>query len=227
MLKSKIWKTGILLVLLGVPVFILIFLNVFGKNNFDLPRYYPLVNSRDEIQLNEKGDTLYHKIPSFSLLDQDSVVFESPSLVGKSYVVSFFFTRCGTICPIMNENLYRVYDRLDPEFLRMVSISVDPEYDTPEKLLNYSESKEINTELWYFLTGEKAKVYEIILNAYKLPVSDASEYNETISLDETFIHSEKALLIDAEGVVRGIYDATNVADIERLMMEIDVLKSNL
>ncbi|SOE22084.1 protein SCO1/2 [Spirosomataceae bacterium TFI 002] len=222
-MSNKIVKTGILIVLLVIPVFVFIFLNTFGSNKFDLPYYFPELNEKGNAQVSEKGDTLFQKVPAFELIDQNGELFNSSDLVGKTFVVNFFFSRCGAICPTMNSNLARAYDNVDINKTRFVSISIDPEYDTDSVLNVYSKEYSANSVYWKFLTGDKAYIYNLAINGFKLPVADASSYDSNLSIDETFIHSEKFLLVDSHGYFRGIYDGTSIPEVERLMVEIDIL----
>ena len=77
-----------------------------------------------------------------------------------------------------------------------------------------------------FLTGEKKIIYPLILKGYHVPLADASEYDQAIkNPDETFIHSERLVLVDKEGIIRGFYDGTDKKEVDRLLVEIKVLKS--
>ncbi len=172
-------------------------------------------------------DTVFQTIPSFSLTDETGKPFDSNRLKGKIYVTSFFFTRCGTICPKISSQLSRVQDTFhqDPE-VQLLSISVDPTYDQPEKLAAYAKRFDANKGQWYFLTGEKKVIYPLVLKGFHVPLADASEYDAAIkNPDETFIHSERLVLVDKEGVIRGFYDGTDKKDVDRLLVEIKVLKS--
>ena len=217
-------KTGILLVLLGIPVFVFIFLKVFGENKFDLPYYFPEINESGEVSV-VNGDTVFIKAPEFNLLNHNGESFDFKIGEPEIKVVSFFFSRCGTVCPITNKNLLRVAQNFkNQKKLGLVSISVDPKFDTPLILKSYSEKLGTKALNWVFLTGDKKKIYDLAIKGFKLPVSDATEYDKNITdIDQTFIHSDKLLLVDKSGYIRGIYEGTNPDDIDRLMVEIKVL----
>lgn len=230
-------KTGILFLVLIVPVFIYLGLKTFGTNHFSLPRYIPAIDSTTgEIKMakrlnprwNEADiDTVFQTIPDFTLTDQNGQAFSAKSLQGKIYVASFFFTRCTTICPKITTQLSRVQDTFyqDPD-VQLLSISVDPKFDEPEKLATYAKRFDANKEQWHFLTGEKKVIYPLALKGFHVPLADASEYDAAIkNPDETFIHSERLILIDKEGIIRGFYDGTDKKEVDRLLLEIKVLKS--
>jgi protein SCO1/2 len=172
-------------------------------------------------------DTIFQTIPAFNLINEKGQKFSSSSLKGKIYVASFFFTRCGTICPKITGQLSRVQDTFnkDPD-LKLISISVDPAFDHPEKLQAYAKRFDANEGQWTFLTGEKKVIYPLILTGFHVPLADASEYDAAIkNPDETFIHSERLVLVDKEGVIRGFYVGTDKKEVDRLLVEIKVLKT--
>jgi protein SCO1/2 len=230
-------KTGILFLVLILPVFIYVGLKAFGTNHFSLPRYIPAIDSTTgEIKMakrlnprwNESEmDTVFQTIPDFRLTDENGKAFSAKSLQGKIYVTSFFFTRCGTICPKITSQLSRVQDTFlgDPD-VQLLSISVDPKFDQPEKLATYAKRFDANKGQWHFLTGEKKMIYPLVLKGFHVPLADASEYDAAIkNPDETFIHSERLVLVDKEGIIRGFYDGTDKKEVDRLLVEIKVLKN--
>jgi protein SCO1 len=230
-------KTGILLMILIVPVLVYISLKIFGQNHFSLPRYIPAIDSTTgEIKMakrlkprwNESElDTVFQTIPSFSLIDERGDAFTSEKLKGKIYVANFFFTRCGTICPKITSQMSRVTDAfIQDKDIHFISLSVDPKYDNPEKLASYAKKFDADTARWNFLTGDKKNIYPLILKGFHVPLADASEYDAAIkNPDETFIHSERLVLVDKSGVIRGFYDGTDKKEVDRLIVEIKVLKT--
>ncbi|MHA8067160.1 SCO family protein [Aquirufa sp. ROCK2-A2] len=229
-------KAGILLLVLIVPVFIYLGLNTFGENHFILPRFIPALDSTTgEILMRErpnprwnepKLDTVFQTIPEFQLINEKGEDFSSSNLKNKIYVANFFFTRCTTICPKLNSQVNRASDAfLKSDDVEFISISVDPKFDQPDILKNYSAKFDSTKKNWHFLTGEKKYIYPLILKGFHVPLADASEYDQAIkNPDETFIHSERLVLVDKEGVIRGFYDGTDRKEVDRLMMEIKVLQ---
>ena len=142
-------------------------------------------------------------------------------------MASFFFTRCTTICPKISTQISRVQDTFEGDSeIKLISISVDPVHDRPEQLKAYAQRFDANPMQWSFLTGEKKIIYPLILMGYHVPLADASEYDQAIkNPDETFIHSERLVLVDKEGIIRGFYDGTDKKEVDRLLVEIKVLKS--
>ncbi len=230
-------KTGILFIVLILPVFVYLGLKQFGTNHFTLPRYIPAIDSTTgEIKMakrlnprwNESEmDTVFQRIPSFQLIDENGKSFSSTTLQGKIHVASFFFTRCTTICPKISTQISRVQDTFEGDAeVKLISLSVDPFHDRPEQLKTYAQRFDANPAQWTFLTGEKKIIYPLILKGYHVPLADASEYDQAIkNPDETFIHSERLVLVDKEGIIRGFYDGTDKKEVDRLLVEIKVLKS--
>ncbi len=223
-MRKNINKVGILIGILAVPAFIFVFLRLFGHNYFKLPYLMPEIDATGQVVMSG-ADTVFHKIPNFELIDQNGERFSSAQTKGKIYIADFFFTRCGTTCPKLSTNLTRIQSLFanDPNIL-IVSHSVDPKHDSSAVLQKYAQKYDVKSGKWFLLTGDKKAIYDLAIKGYKLPAADASEYDKNIkSIDETFIHSEKLLLIDKEGFVRGIYDGTFGPDVERLIGEVKVL----
>jgi protein SCO1/2 len=230
-------KTGILLMTLIVPVFIYLGLKLFGQNHYTLPRYIPAIDSTTgEIKMAKRlhqrwneseSDTVFQTIPAFQLTNEQGKVFSSESLRDKIYVANFFFTRCGTICPKITSQVSRATDTfVQDKDIRFISISVDPKYDGADKLAAYAQRFDADTSRWSFLTGDKKVIYPLILKGFHVPLADASEYDAAIkNPDETFIHSERLVLVDKSGIIRGFYDGTDKKEVDRLIVEIKVLKN--
>lgn len=224
-------KAGILLATLLVPALLYVFLRFGTQNHYTLPRYLPKLDSTTSGPLMGRvkqsdgevvTDTIYNHIPPFRLIDQDGKTVDQAIVKNKIFVAAFFFTRCGTICPRISSQLTRVQDifRNYPEVV-LVSHTVDPEHDRPAQLKVYAKKYEAIPGKWYFLTGNKADIYNLAMHGYYLPTVDAGVKEG--KPDETFIHSEKLVLVDKEGIVRGFYDGTDKEDVDRLVLEIRVL----
>lgn len=225
------WRAGILLVILAVPALFYIFLRGFTENHYKLRRFIPVIDSTtgEPImgkQINDVGkeviDTVFRTVLPFRLIDQNGRTISNKVAEGKIHIADFFFTRCGTICPKLSSELSRVQDvfRGKPEII-LLSFSIDPEHDNPTKLKAYAKKYDAIPGKWYFLTGDKAQIYNLAQRGYFLPVVDKGvDYGKP---DETFIHSEKLVLVDKAGHIRGFYDGTDKEDVDRLILETRVL----
>jgi protein SCO1 len=208
-------KKGILLLLILVFPTVAYLLLTTGKHQFtDLPYY------GNKVPGEKEGDTLYHSIPDFELIDQDGKPYGSKDLDGKIYVANFFFTTCPSICKEMQTLMKKVHDEDDFEKLndfRLVSFTVDPERDTPEKLRQFRDEVHATPGRWQFLTGSKQQIYDL---AYKGFLANAMEDSLAPG---GFLHSDMLVLIDREKHIRGIYQGTQLKDVKRLIDEIKVL----
>jgi len=234
-MSQKMTKAGILIAALVVPALIFLYLKGFGENHYDLPYLIPRIDSTTGNVMMRKNpnqkwnqpemDTVFHTIPAWTLIDENGKEFKGESLKGKIYVADFFFTRCGSICPKISSQLTRLQDTFSAqEKLQIASFSVDPIHDTPEQLKEYAKKYDATAGKWHFLTGTKSIIYPLAMKGYYLPVKDASDYDKAIKKpDETFIHSEKLILIDKQGHIRGFYDGTDKKEVDRLILEIRVL----
>ncbi|MEN9296235.1 MAG: hypothetical protein RJA42_502 [Bacteroidota bacterium] len=169
-------------------------------------------------QVNAKGDTVYHQIPSFHFLNQDSVFVSEKDVEGKVYVADFFFTTCPTICPKMKTQMLRIYERYkDRDEVRIISHSIDPDFDTPNVLKDYATRLQVKAPKWNLLTGDKAAIYQLGQKSYM--VSAQEDPNEAGG----FVHSGAFILVDKNRHVRGIYDGTVEAEVNHLLEDMEVL----
>jgi protein SCO1/2 len=161
-----------------------------------------------------------HRIAPFSFVDQDREMVTQASLRGKIYVASFFFTSCPSICPKMTATLKRVHEAFHGDAdVALVSHSVDPETDTPERLAEYARKHGIESGQWHLVTGDQGAIYELARSSYFA--------EKQLGLSKTrdqFLHTENMLLIDGDGHIRGIYNATLPAEASRVIEDIHLLR---
>ncbi len=110
-------------------------------------------------------------IPEFELTDQDGRAIDESILEGRYSVVDFFFTTCPLACPGMNAQMQRVQEETEGSGLRLLSISVSGDYDTPEVLTAYSERLAADPERWRFLTGDQQYVADLVMTGLKFDVA--------------------------------------------------------
>ena len=177
----------------------------------------------------------YYAVPDFTLTDQLGRDFASASLDGKVMLANFVFTNCTQLCPALTPRMAEVQSRLGGDGLLgsrvvLISITVDPEQDTPETLRAYAESHGVDHESWRFLTGSPEDVRAVITDGLKLGYNRTGETvrhlhdDGTVHLHEyNVLHSTRMALADRAGVVRALYDAADwdvdgvMADIHRLL----------
>jgi protein SCO1/2 len=169
-------------------------------------------------QVNATGDTLYHQISFFQFLNQDSVLVSEKDVAGKVYVADFFFTTCPTICPKMKTQMLRIYERYKERAdVCLLSHSIDPDFDTPSVLHDYATRLHISAPKWNLLTGDKSKIYTLGQKSYMVSAQeDPAEAGG-------FVHSGAFILVDKNRHVRGIYDGTVEAEVNRLLEDMELL----
>jgi len=163
-------------------------------------------------------DTTFFEYPEYRWLDQDSLPFIPDSLNNQVFLVDFFFSSCPTICIDMQRELKRVYAAFgeNPAF-RIVSHTIDPDYDTPERLKSYANQSGVNNRNWLFVNGPSEEVYRVAQQAYlSLAAKDSTAPGG-------FLHSGTFILLDPQKKIRGVYDGTSPEDVDRLLQELPLL----
>ncbi|MGZ3882861.1 MAG: SCO family protein [Bacteroidia bacterium] len=165
-------------------------------------------------------DTVYHTVGAFSLTDQDKETITEKTVAGKMYVADFFFATCQSICPQMSTQLIRVQEAFkgDNDFM-ILSHTVNPAHDTAEVLSAYAGKYGAIKGKWHFLTGSKKTIYDLAKNDYLV---NALEEDGT---PEGFLHSELFLLVDKAKRIRGMYDGTDSIQVNKLIADIRLLKT--
>jgi protein SCO1/2 len=164
------------------------------------------------------------EVPKFSLTERSGKPFDSTSLLGKAWVADFFFTSCPGTCLMLSNRMKEIHQATARSGdVRFVSISTDPDTDTPEVLRKYAATLGAD-ERWSFLTGPRPTIFELSIAGFKLALADA----EGVDVKEKIIHSTKLVLVDRHGWIRDYYDGVGdragekerlLADIKRLLQE--------
>ena len=181
---------------------------------YNSPDFKPLfLNARDA----QKEVT--HTITSFAFKNQLDQIIETKDVLGKVHIANFMFTQCGSICPIMTNNLKRLEERfMDQKDVVMLSYSVTPWIDSVPKLKSYSQDYEITKKEWHFLTGKTSDIYTLARKSY------FAEEDLGFTKDSTdFLHTERVLLIDQALKIRGVYNGTLPLEITQLAKDIELL----
>lgn len=159
----------------------------------DLQKRVPLAY----ININEQKK----RIPEFAFYNQDSLLISEQDLMGKVYVVEFFFASCPTICPIMNKNLIEVQNEfLDDDNFGIASFTIDPEHDTPEVLRDYADRYGIVDIDWHLLNGSVDQVYELANAGFNIYAQQMQ------NVPGGFEHSGLFALVDKQGYIRSRRD---------------------
>lgn len=192
------------------------------------------VTKMDRLNINGQKETtedLIMKIgpaPKFSLINQFNQLVTNETYKGKVYLVEFFFSTCPTICPLMNENMIKIQNHFEgnPNF-GIVSITINPEHDTPEVLKAHAEHLGINNPNWNFLSGEKNYIFDLANKGFNIYAGQNKD------VDGGFEHSGLFALIDKNGNIRSrkdtfgnpivYYDGLEEAGVLALQQDIKVL----
>lgn len=144
------------------------------------------------------------QVPDFSLTNQAGAPFGSKELRGKPYLAAFMFTRCPSVCPRLTERMAEIAARIDAagEALEFVSISVDPEYDTPPVLTEFAKKHGALRPNWALLTGDSEAIRKTAESGFKIGVSGAYDASKP---DMGITHGSHLILVDAAGRIRGFY----------------------
>ncbi len=135
--------------------------------------------------------------PKFELTNQNNVTITNDTFKGKVFVIEFFFTSCPTICPKMNQSMLAIEKQFfgNPNF-GIVSISIDPETDTPKVLKKHATALGVTSSNWHFLTGSKDYIFNLANKGFNLYAGENSK------VSGGFEHSGLFALIDRNGFIR-------------------------
>ena len=162
----------------------------------------------------------YHTIADFELTNQNGETITQTNYKDKIYVADFFFTTCPTICPVMTKNMGTLQDYfLDDNEVMLLSHSVTPKIDSVPQLKKYALEKGVNDQKWNLVTGSKKHIYKLARKSYFAVQTNGN------GDDYDMIHTENFILIDKKRRIRGTYDGTKPEEIERLIDDIENLKS--
>ena len=185
-----------------------------------LPVFQPEMVNEEMVDENIQHKGKYHTISDFSLTNQNDETITQDTYKDKIYVADFFFTTCKTICPIMTDHMYQIQKEIiDDDEVMLLSHSVTPTIDSVSVLKAYAELKDVDDTKWNLVTGDKKQIYELARKSY-LAVKTAGNGDAY-----DMIHTENFLLIDKKRQIRGFYDGTKSEDIDRLLKDIETLKS--
>ena len=178
----------------------------------------------DTSKLTSSAPAVLFDAPEFKLTDQTGAAFGSDELRGRVWVANLMFTHCTATCPQQTARIAEL-QRLgrrwpDWDHIRLVSISVDPQRDTVARLHEYAGLHQADPAHWKFLTGQRADLYRISKDGFKLPVSEAAA-----GATSPIMHSSKLILVDRQMRVRGYYDSLADGDFLKLRKDMRAVLS--
>ncbi len=163
------------------------------------------------------GDTIPHTIRTFQFTNQEGLEMANKDLQPYLYISDFFFMSCPTICPKVKKQMLRIYNKYEsnPQ-IKLVSHTLDPKRDTPDKLKLYAENLGVDHKKWYFLHGPKEEIFDIADDYFVAAFEDPDAPG---GLD----HSGKIILVDKSGHVRAFAEGTDPEDVTEFFVDIDKL----
>jgi protein SCO1 len=173
----------------------------------------PIIGNRDVVD----GDTIYHTVPDFSFINQDSQIVNNQTFAGKAYVVDFFFTHCPTICPAVTKQMLRIHDQFkDDDRILLLAHSIDPKRDTIGRLKEYADGLGVSSSKWHFVTGEQDAIYSIADDYFSIAI-------ENPDVPGGFDHSGRIILVDTQRRVRSFCDGTDPTSVDKFLKDIEIL----
>ena len=156
-----------------------------------------------------------YPIAEFQLTDATGAPFGLENLQDTMWVANFMFTSCPSICPTLSANMATLHKQFaDTSDIQFVSVTVDPETDTPEVLAEYATRFGADPARWHFLTGPIEDIHTLAAESFKVG-----------SVDNPVFHSDKFILVDDKGYIRGYYTGTDIDDVQRLATDIELLRA--
>ena len=161
--------------------------------------------------------------PGGSLVDLSGQAFNGLELKGRVWIVNFFFSQCTELCPRTMAQMARLQKALaGAEEVRLVSITVDPEHDTPAVLGEFAAHFGAQPDRWFFLSGDKQAIYALSLNTFHLMVEEVPEGVRKPG-DDSVQHDGHFVLVDRQGYLRGYYDGLDEEAMSHLLQDVQGL----
>jgi protein SCO1 len=215
---QKFLKTGLLLFMLVIPVFVYVFLRVFGDNKYRLPVFHPVGLDTASVS-SGRPDTIYHTIPSFSYPTPDGAPISRENLAGKVHVANFCsLAERADICSRIHAQLRRINELFANKPQVLIVSYTDDSRLTESLPADIRNQPETPAPQQYYLLASADELSQLAQQGYRLPAG-RTETSET-GAENT---GETLVLVDGLGRIRGYYDGMNHEDVDRLILEITIL----
>ncbi|MEO5803804.1 MAG: SCO family protein [Verrucomicrobiota bacterium] len=164
------------------------------------------IRSKFDNQQSTKPLLVYGEIADFSLTNQSNEIISLDKLRGQIWIADVIFTRCPLQCIRMTKRMRQLQEALPKDAsVKLVSITADPQFDTPEVFKNYAQQYGADQSRWSFLTGAKSEINRLVVESLKLVIYEKKPEEREVPAD-LFLHSTKFVLVDQQGRVRGWFD---------------------
>jgi protein SCO1/2 len=171
----------------------------------------------------EQRDRLmqYGTVPDFSLTERSGENVSLAQLRGKIWIADFIYTSCTDTCPLQTGMMARLQEEYSSNpNIQLVSVTVDPERDTPQTLSLYAARHNADTKRWFFLTGQRDRIIRLIQDGFHLSVAALPNGAESSGM---IPHSPRFVLIDKDARIRGYYDSRELEAFVRLKNDVETL----
>jgi len=157
-------------------------------------------------------------VGTFAMTDERGQAFTDDALRGHVTIVNFVFTRCDTICPVTTMKMARLQDKTfdAASVIKLASFSVDPEYDTPERLAAYAKRYQADPARWRFVTGSPEAMRKLVEGPF---MNSMANEGITPSGAPAISHSGYFLLVDGRGHIRGAYDSNDIKRLDQMIRD--------
>jgi protein SCO1/2 len=170
-----------------------------------------------------KAPPVLFAVPDFTLTNQDGRAVTRSNLLGQVWLADIIFTRCAGPCPEMTRRMAELQSTVPPDFpVKFVTLTTDPDNDTPAVLKSYSRRFLAQPGRWHFLTGTKRQIADLAVSGLKLTALE-KEPDKREKLDDLFIHSTLFVLIDQQGRARAVFESDDPAMKSKLLPAITKL----
>ena len=170
---------------------------------------------------DDDGLKQYGAVPDFKLTERSGTDVNLAQLRGKVWIADFIYTSCTDTCPLQTAAMAKLQKEFAAKSnVQFVSVSVDPERDTPQVLSAYADKHDADRRRWYFLTGQRDEVVKLMRDGFHLSVAalpDSGQGNGIIP------HSSRFVLVDGQAQIRGYYDSRAMDGVARLRNDIETL----
>ena len=195
----KLDKSTLVWVVLGIIIVAITGINLWSA-----------FNTKPEV----RTETVAVSVPDFRLTNQQGEPLGLSDMAGKIWVADFIFTNCPTICPAMTQEMARLQSEFIADPIYFVSFSVDPERDTPKVLSRYALAYGADNRRWHFLTGDKAKIYQLAEQGFSLAAGHKGS---------EILHSPRFVLVNADGNIHDFYNSQSKPAMLRLRRDVKTL----
>jgi protein SCO1 len=168
-------------------------------------------------EMRRSGLPIYDTVPNFTLTERSGKNISLDDLKGQVWVADFIFTNCADICPMMSTRMKDLQGTAAEHGIRLVSFTVDPNRDTAEVLKSYADQYGAQGDRWLFLTGKEQYIHQLAIKGFHLGVQREQQ-------DNPILHSNKFVLVDRRGRIRGYFESETPEDKHRLIRAIEALQ---